>query len=67
MALFKVESTILVAFVIACAAPTAATTTMFSAKYNRDTELSVSIVASTTILSIATMPLVVALASTVAA
>ncbi len=59
---FKVDSTILIACAIASSAPTAATTTMFAAKYNRDVELSVSIVASTTIISLFTMPLVVALA-----
>ncbi len=63
MWLFKVDSTILIAFVIACSAPTAATTTMFSAKYGHDVELSVSLVAATTVLSIVTMPLVVAFAS----
>ncbi len=63
MLLCRVDSTMLVAFVIASSAPTAATTTMFAAKHGRDTELSVSIVASTTIVSIITMPLVVALAS----
>lgn len=67
MWLFKVDSTILIAFVIACSAPTAATTTMFSAKYGHDVELSVSLVAATTVLSIVTMPLVVAFASTITA
>lgn len=62
MAMFKVDSTILVTCVIASSAPTAATTTMFAAKYNRDVELSVSIVAATTLVSMITMPLVVALA-----
>ena len=65
MALFRLDSAIIVAFIIASSAPTAATTTMFAAKYNRDVELSVSLVASTTLVSIATMPLVVALAQTV--
>lgn len=65
MVLCGVDKTILVAFVIASAAPTAATTTMFAAKFDRDVELSVSIVASSTLLSIVTMPLVVALASTI--
>lgn len=66
MALFRVDSTILVACVIASSAPTAATTTMFSTKYNRDTELSVSIVAATTLLSMVTMPLVIAFSQTIA-
>lgn len=65
MVLFRVDSTIIVAFIIASAAPTAATTTMFSAKFNRDVELSVSVVASTTLVSIISMPLLVALAQTI--
>ena len=65
MVLFRVDSTIIVAFIIASAAPTAATTTMFSAKFNRDVELSVSVVASTTLVSIISMPLLVAVAQTI--
>lgn len=66
MALFKVDGTIIVAFIIASSAPTAAMTTMFAAKFNNDVELSVSVVSSTTLVSIGTMPLVVALAQTIA-
>ena len=62
---FKIDSTIIVAFTIAGSAPTAATTTMFSAKYDRDVELSVGVVASTTVISLVTMPLVTALAQTI--
>lgn len=65
LSLFDIDPAIMVACVIASSAPTAATTTMFSAKFNRDVELSVSIVASTTLLSIVTMPLVVAFAQTI--
>lgn len=65
MAPFGLNSKMVIAFVIACSAPTAATTTMFSAKFNRDVELSVSIVAASTLLSIVTMPLVVSAAYTV--
>lgn len=64
MSLLHIDNTILVTCIIATSAPTAATTTMFAAKYNRDVELSVSIVASTTLVSIITMPLVVAFAQT---
>lgn len=60
MSLFGIDKTIIVAFIIASSAPTAATTTMFAAKYNRDVELSVSTVTATTLVSIVTMPLVVA-------
>jgi hypothetical protein len=62
MSLFKVDQTIMITCVIASSAPTAATTTMFAAKFGRDVELSVSVVAATTLISIITMPLVVALA-----
>lgn len=65
MYLLNVDRTILIACVIAGSAPTAATTTMFSAKYGRDVELSVSLVASTTVVSIITMPLIVALAQSI--
>lgn len=61
----NVDKTIMIACVIASAAPTAATTTMFAAKFNRDVELSVSVVASTTLVSIVSMPLVVALAESI--
>ncbi len=60
MSLFNIDPTIVVAFIIASAAPTAATTTMFAAKYSRNVDLSVGVVASTTLISIITMPLVVA-------
>lgn len=65
MLLFRIDSTIIVAFTIAGSAPTAATTTMFSAKYDRDVELSVGVVASTTVISLVTMSLVTALAQTI--
>lgn len=65
MHLLNVDPTIMIACVIASSAPTAATTTMFAAKYGRDIELSVSIVASTTLVSIITMPLIVALAQSI--
>lgn len=65
MLLFRIDSTIIVAFTIAGSAPTAATTTMFSAKYDCDVELSVGVVASTTVISLVTMPLVTALAQTI--
>lgn len=60
MSLFRIDSTIIVAFIIASSAPTAATTTMFAAKFSRDVDLSVGVVASTTVVSVITMPLVVA-------
>ena len=65
MVSLKLDKTMMIAFVIACSAPTAASTTMFAAKFNRDVELSVGVVAASTILSIITMPLIVSLAWTI--
>ena len=47
---------------ICASAPTAALVTMFSAKFEGDTELSVTTVSLTTLLSIASMPVVITLA-----
>lgn len=57
-----VENTIAVSCIVAASAPCAAVTTVFSAKYNRDTAISVKLVSVSTLLSIITMPLFVALA-----
>ena len=65
MAALRLDKTMMIAFVIACSAPTAASTTMFAAKFDRDVELSVGVVAASTILSIITMPLIVSLAWTI--
>ena len=65
MAALGLDKTMMIAFVIASSAPTAATTTMFSAKFGRDVELSVGVVAASTILSVITMPLIVSLAWTI--
>ena len=66
MAALRLDPKMTVAFAIACSAPTAATTTMFAAKFNRDVRLSVGTVAATTLVSIITMPLAVSLAYTLA-
>ncbi len=58
----RMESTIAVSCIVAVSAPCAAVTTVFSAKYNRDTALSVKLVSISTLLSILSMPLFVALA-----
>ncbi len=60
--LCNVKGSLLVSLIIATASPVAAITTMMSAKYSRDTELSVSLVSASTLLSLVTMPLVVGLA-----
>lgn len=66
MYLCSIRGTMLVSSVISCAAPTAAITTMFSAKYKADTSLSVSMVSLSTVLSLVTMPLIITLAQIVA-
>lgn len=60
--LFNIDKNVLVACLIATSAPTAAISTMFSAKYNQDTELSVNLVSISTLFSIITMPIIVTFA-----
>ena len=55
----------MLALVIASAAPVAAMVSMFAAKFGRDVDASVGLVSGTTILSIVTMPPVVALAMSI--
>lgn len=57
-----IENTLVVSCIIAASAPCAALTTIFSEKYGKDTTLSVRLVSVSTLLSIFTMPLFVALA-----
>lgn len=57
-----VDRTMALALVTASAAPVAAMVTMFSSKFGRDVDLSVGLVSGTTLLSMATMPPVIALA-----
>ena len=52
----------MLALVTAASAPVAAMVSMFASKYERDVDLSVGLVSGTTLLSIITMPPVVALA-----
>ena len=54
-----VRGTMLSAMVIAMSAPVGATTTMFSEKFERDTQLSVKLISLSTLLSIITMPVIV--------
>ena len=58
-----IRGTILVACVIAASAPCAAATTMFAEKFGGDTTLSAACVSITTLLSVITMPIIVALAA----
>ena len=52
----------MLALVTAASAPVAAMVSMFASKYERDVDLSVGLVSGTTLLSIFTMPPVIALA-----
>lgn len=61
-----IRGTMLVSSIICCCAPTAATTTMFASKFSKDTELSVSMVSLSTLLSLISMPLLITFAQTLA-
>ena len=65
MKLCGVDSDILISCTVASSAPVAAMTTMFSTKFGRDTQLSVGLVSITTLISIITMPVIIALAQTI--
>ena len=56
------DRNMMIATVIAASAPVAAMVSMFATKYNRDVDVSVAVVSGTTLLSILTMPVVVAFA-----
>ena len=56
------DRNMMLAMVIAASAPVAAMVSMFAQKFGRDVDVSVSVVSGTTLLSILTMPVVIALA-----
>ena len=58
----NIDPTMAVALTASTSAPVAAMDTMFAAKYGRDVDVSVGLVAVTTILSILTMPVLVGIA-----
>lgn len=60
MLLIGIRGNILITVAIAISAPIAAATTMFTTKFEKDTELSVNLVSLSTILSIVTMSCLVA-------
>lgn len=66
MYLCGIRGLMLISSVISFSAPSAAITTMFSAKFGRDTALSVNMVSLSTLLSLITMPVVITLAQYVA-
>lgn len=63
--LFGVRGNLLVAMIISASAPSATNTAMYAAKYGNDSALGSEIAAQSSVLSIATMPVIVALASVV--
>ena len=58
----SLDRNMMLAMVIAASAPVAAMVSMFAAKFRRDMDVSVAVVSGTTLLSILTMPVVIALA-----
>lgn len=66
MWLCGIKGDMLISQAICCTAPVAAVTTMFSAKYNRNTELSVNLVSLSTLLSLFTMPAMILFAEKLA-
>ncbi len=58
---FGLDPTMAIALTASASAPVAAMNTMFASKYGRDVDVSVGLVAMTTLLSIFTMPLLVGL------
>lgn len=60
-----INGKVLIACLIATAASSAASTTMFAAKFGNDTSLSVNIVTMSTLLSVITMPLIVGFAQSI--
>lgn len=58
-----VRGDLLTAMIISSSAPTATNTAMYAAKYDNDTALGSELAAQSSVLSVVTMPLIVALAS----
>ena len=56
------DRSMMLAMTVAASAPVAAMVSMFAQKFNRDVDMSVAVVSGTTLLSILTMPVVIALA-----
>lgn len=61
--LIGVEGNMRIALTISASAPVATNTAMYAAKYDNDTSLSSELVGQTSVFSIITMPIIVALAS----
>ena len=61
-----VRGDMLISQAICCGAPVGAVTTMLSAKYKRDTELSVNLVSVSTLISLITLPIVILITEKIA-
>lgn len=66
LVLLGIRGNVLTVCVIGASAPVGATTTIFSAKFGRDTELSVRLVSISTIVSMITMPFIIGLTQVIA-
>ena len=58
----SLDRNLMLAMVIAASAPVAAMVSMFATKFRRDVDVSVAVVSGSTLLSVLTMPIVIALA-----
>ena len=67
MILLKIDPLIAGVVLIGASAPTAALTSMFAVKFDKDTEISVNMVALCTLFSVVTMPLLIAFLQTILA
>ena len=63
--LFNINGDLLVAMTISAAAPTATNTAMYAAKYDNDAALGSELAAQSSVLSVISMPVIVALASVI--
>ncbi len=61
-----IRGTLLVSSIICCCAPVAAINTMFSAKFECDTSMSVNLVSVSTVLSLISMPIIITLTQIIA-
>ena len=61
----SLDRSMMLALTVAASAPVAAMVSMFAAKFGRDVDVSVAVVSGTTLLSVITMPVVIAFAMSV--
>ena len=67
MIILKIDPLIAGVVLIGASAPTAALTSMFAVKFEKDTEISVNLIALCTLFSVVTMPLLIAFLQTILA